>query len=349
MTISQIIPFNSRLKQLNSYINDIETHFKRPFLISYPQTLFIEVTNHCNLSCEICARNYWDNDKNKLGYFPFVLLRKMISFLKHSRLTILNGHGEPLLATHVWDIARVCYRYGNRTLFTTNGVLLDHENRKRVLASYINEIRLSVDGSDEATLQKNRGVSFDLIMSNFNEMARLRDSVNSSIPHLGLSITLMKSTIEQIPELIRLCEKYNFQFIHLQKLKIYSPALKHESLFLYPDYYVQQLKKIKKEAYKRNIEIRCDEHETDTCSQPFRSLIIQWNGTVRYCCSAIFENNGYSFSGGSLFDHSLRSLWNSSIAQNIRNGFRNNDPIAACSHCAFISNDLLSHIRSLDE
>lgn len=62
----------------------------------FPETLFIETTTRCNLSCPMCARSApgWAGG---CGDMDFALFQRLDQALAHARAVVLNGMGEPLL------------------------------------------------------------------------------------------------------------------------------------------------------------------------------------------------------------------------------------------------------------
>ena len=46
--------------------------------VAYPSTIMIEVTNHCNLKCITCAREYLFGDQMDKGFMEFEKLKKIV-------------------------------------------------------------------------------------------------------------------------------------------------------------------------------------------------------------------------------------------------------------------------------
>ncbi len=152
------------------------------------KALCLHVAHDCNLKCQYCFAAQGDFDGEKL-LMPLEVGKKAIDFLinqagNRKNLEIDFFGGEPLMNL---PVVKELVNYGNelgqkydkviKYTITTNGVLLDDQSRH-----YLNEtmenIVLSLDGrkvvNDRMRKTINDQGSFDVIIENIKEMAKLR-------------------------------------------------------------------------------------------------------------------------------------------------------------------------------
>ena len=99
---------------------------------------YIEVTNVCNLNCDFCPKHRRQN--RQLTIEEFDLLTDKI----RGRVIFLYFHlmGEPLLHPLLPDFIRIAREKGFRTVFTSNGTLLD--KALNLLSSLPHKVQLSL-------------------------------------------------------------------------------------------------------------------------------------------------------------------------------------------------------------
>jgi len=158
-----------------STLNGFITTFKRPLAIA------IESTNMCNADCIMCGRN--NLSRNEM-IMSSKLFKKIIMEAKTKRIKLfqLSFYGEPLLDEDLID--KINYIKTNIedswTKIVTNASLMTKEKSVALLNAGISEIRISVEGNNRKEYENiRRGLKFDEVLSNIENLKKLRDS-NSS-------------------------------------------------------------------------------------------------------------------------------------------------------------------------
>ena len=96
-------------KFLSSYLKNKVKHFfykiSKSTKVAYPSTLMIELTNHCNLSCTICPREYqYGKDMDK-GRMSIELAKKIIDEkIPYLDSIGLTGMGETFMYSNLLEI-----------------------------------------------------------------------------------------------------------------------------------------------------------------------------------------------------------------------------------------------------
>jgi len=109
-----------------------------------PSWVQIETTNRCNFNCEMCPRTVLNLPETDMDMktFRFILDRL---FLKPGSLITLFGLGEPLIHPELFSMVGEVHEKGLKAGFTTNGVLLRKETQKKIIASRLDYLRISID------------------------------------------------------------------------------------------------------------------------------------------------------------------------------------------------------------
>ncbi|MBU4260257.1 MAG: SPASM domain-containing protein [Proteobacteria bacterium] len=82
--------------------------------------IYIEITNHCNLSCSFCHKS----NRPKAVMSPTVFADVVRQIRDHTDYLALHVLGEPLLHPQLGELLAICQHQGLRVNLTTNGTLL---------------------------------------------------------------------------------------------------------------------------------------------------------------------------------------------------------------------------------
>ncbi len=107
--------------------------------------IFIEITNHCNLSCTFCAAGY--RPKGEMAPADFAsLLLQLKPFTRHLALHVL---GEPLLHPALGELLAHCHAQGFRVNLTTNGTLLPRHGAMLLSSPALRQVNISLHSMGE--------------------------------------------------------------------------------------------------------------------------------------------------------------------------------------------------------
>jgi MoaA/NifB/PqqE/SkfB family radical SAM enzyme len=99
----------------------------RPF----PGVILIwNLTNRCNLYCKHCYSSANQETEGELSLEEIESIAEDLA-REDVRFAILSG-GEPLLRKDIYDISRILKDRGIKTYLSTNGLLINRENVKRI-------------------------------------------------------------------------------------------------------------------------------------------------------------------------------------------------------------------------
>lgn len=142
--------------------------------ITAPLHIRLKPTNHCNHACRYCAYRASNQSLGKdMRTADSIPQKKMIEIARDIaamgvRAVTYSGGGEPLTYPYLLETSRILIDGGVRLACLTNGALLQDE-KAEFFAHNAVWLRISMDGWDDASYQRYRGVrdgEFTRIMRN---------------------------------------------------------------------------------------------------------------------------------------------------------------------------------------
>lgn len=319
-------------------------------LASAPLTLQIEPTSVCNLECGICGRQYWDSLRNPPGEMPAWVLARIEPVLPSLVELVIGGYAEATLARNLWTVLEAARRSDCPTRLITNGTRLDERMCARLVEARLAHLVVSIDGAREPTLRKNRGIGLEETLSGFDRMSTAAKAAGVAPPRFHISFTATRSNVGELAELVDLAADRGVAEIRAGHLKIYARELDSESLFHDVDAARAALGRARERSEARGVTLGLPgfERRGADCLMPFQMLFVKWNGKVLGCCSAVFENDKYSFPVGDLADRSLLEIWNDAKILSYRQALRGQGAYPEqCTNCAFRFDTYDAHLRLL--
>jgi len=214
---------------IGSAQNDIQ-----PALRRWPSKLFVETTTRCNLSCRMCVKQAIGSNivEGEMQPSTFALLRPVF---QHLDALILNGIGEPLLNPHLDEFVRDARRHMPLTAwigFQSNGLLLNDDRACNLLNAGLDKICISVDSSDPAKLRKIReGAELSAIDTALDVLNRAKIFTGKSDFRIGIEFVLMRSNMEELPDLLDWAAGRNVSFVIVTHVLPYDCEHEKETVY----------------------------------------------------------------------------------------------------------------------
>lgn len=259
-----------------------------PYIPSLTETLYgkpcsvmIELSNHCNLNCEMCYRG-----KRPEGFMDFALFKKVVDDVAEigNVNVYLHFSGEPLLHPNFEKMLDYISAKRSRLYnvgFFTNGMLLDESKAEAIVRNRVDWVTVSIDGVGAVQERIRRGSVYRVVEENLNRLLSMR---GNGKPLVYVNTTISSQTDEELG-MVRKVWAGKVDGV------VFSPSVDSESFRLLNIERWQQFdRKRKSERF---------------CKMPFYQLIVYWNGRVGFCCH---DFNGYG-TVGSLRTFSLMEIW----------------------------------------
>lgn len=165
---------------------------------AYPDRLYIEITNVCNLDCVMCPTGLHVLDRDK-GHMKWELFTQVIDEMApHVKTTTLHIWGEPLLHPKLPAMIRYARERGIEVSTSTNATLLTEDRAKALMDAGLSEIYLCLDGMNAETYEAIRKkADFEVTKRNIERFIELRRERNGTGPRTYVQIIEMAPTLEQ--------------------------------------------------------------------------------------------------------------------------------------------------------
>lgn len=276
----------------------IETHILKkqdyfslessPSVLPLPSSVYLELTNFCNLRCVMCTFHSPSspflvdgNPPRKRGFMDKGLAFRIVDELGSGDIPItlsLHGAGEPLLHKDLAEVLNRASRYRQIYVgFLTNAMLLDAEVSRRLLDAGLGWISFSIDGNDPISFEAyRRGAKLDVVKKNVMGFLELSQKLGVK-PMTQVNMTVQEDMWDQVDDFV------DFWLRYVDRVSI-SPCRPMGS---------------------RKSSLVPPETQRIPCPMLFSMMVIYWDGNVGLCCEDWF-NDGQM---GNLSVESLSSVW----------------------------------------
>ncbi len=259
-----------------------------PSIPPLPSSVYVELTNFCNLRCVMCTFHsplspFLVDGKppRKRGFMDKSLAFKIVDELGSGGIPLtlsLHGAGEPLLHRDLVEIVSRASRYSKIYAgFLTNAMLLDAELSRRLLDAGLGWISFSIDGNDPKTFEAYRQrAKLDVVKKNVMTFLEISQKLGIK-PLTQVNMTVQKEMWDQVDDFV----SFWLQYVDRVSVSPCRPMGSRKSPLVPP-----HVKRI-------------------PCPMLFSMMVIYWNGDVGLCCEDWF-NDGQM---GNVSNQSLSSVW----------------------------------------
>lgn len=214
----------------------------RVFTPHYPESIGLELTPNCNLTCGHCS-SHGTAELHRTHNKMRAMSREMLADLANEvfpHLTVINvvGRGETTMVSNaLWsDFVGHVKKHQVFINLVTNAYDLKQKITSDLIA-HIDTLTISIDGITERTFSANRGGAS--LAHTIGEIAFFHDlRKNAGLarrPKLCLSWTLKKNNIAEFPEFIRKMAAFEPDLIYARHLLIFHEKDRAESLLDIPN------------------------------------------------------------------------------------------------------------------
>jgi len=148
----------------------------------------------------------------------------------HTKEVCLSCGYEAFVAENILEILEHLKGAPGATILT-NGTLLNRTNIAKLIEVGLKRIFISFDGATRETFEKIRkGASFEKIVSNIALFNSLKKELGSADPEVCLTTVLMRSNIEEFPEIVRLAGQFGIHSMVCKSLVTPWPEMESERL-----------------------------------------------------------------------------------------------------------------------
>ncbi len=304
----RFLRYGNRRARLWRLANLVELRHRRLRLSTYPPILCLDPAPFCNLHCPCCPTG---GEINHLTMQPLTpeTFQRIVSHLRVDRLAHVNLYriGEPLLNPHLDEFARFFAARGIYTAVSVNFSARDYDEAyfRRLIASGLSEITVSVDGTTQETYEMyRRGGNLSRVLKSMRLLADTKRRMHARTPRVIFKMLLNKFNQHQVDDARRMAAELDADFY--QPHFFWAPG----------DEWTADKFKEMYAGRPQTYVVTDDRHrDVDTeCRQLWDTLHVHSNGDVMPCCMA-FEPQ---FAVGNLVEQSIDQIWNNEKMQALR-------------------------------
>lgn len=189
----------------------------------FPTILQIEPTNRCNLKCIMCFHDYNRIVEHyDLNISTFTKIIEDIYKHKNLKGVHIQGLGEPLLYPKLIEAIQFCKEKNLETYFNTNLTILSDDMAEKLVKLQHDKIAVSIDTIDPELYlwirPGSKNHSLARVLNNINKLNEFKRKYKSEKPEVAVYAIILKSTLHQIPEMVKILKEYGASKLCFQQL-----------------------------------------------------------------------------------------------------------------------------------
>jgi hypothetical protein len=171
---------------------------------TYPDRMYLESTNYCNLGCIMCPTGLKTTRRAK-GYMDYGLFTRIVDEMAGKvKSTTLHIWGESLMHPRIFDMIAYCRHKGLHSEISTNATLLDEKRSGLMLDAGLDVLYLCLDGVNKETYEAiRRNASFEKTQTNIERFLAMKRDRKLASPQVNVQIIKMKPTAPEVDEFVR--------------------------------------------------------------------------------------------------------------------------------------------------
>lgn len=307
------------------YLSFLFSRFlKKSILWGKPFSVSIEPTTACNLSCPECPSGL-KSFSRPTGKLALDTNKKLLNQLG-KQLFYINYYfqGEPFLHPQFLDLIREAKKYSIYTATSTNAHFISKEKANEIVASGLDRLIISIDGTTQKTYQTYRidGV-LEKVIEGSKNMVAAKLKANSSTPHLIFQFLVVKPNEHQVDEVFDLAKRIGVDEVRLKTAQIYD--------YINGNELIPENEKYARYVKKSDGTYRLKAETGNHCWRMWSSCVLTWDAKVVPCC---FDKDA-SIQLGSVLVEDFNQIWKSKKYSNFRSQIlTGRNKIDICKNCS---------------
>ncbi len=297
---------------------------KKPIHYGLPTSISLEPTTSCNLRCPECPSGLRSFTR-PTGMLTDETYRSIIDELGSSlTYLIFYFQGEPYLNPKFLE--QVEYAASKRiyTATSTNAHYLTDVVAKKTVASGLDRLIISIDGTTQETYEQYRiGGKLEKVIEGTKNVVKWKKSLRSKTPHIMFQYLVVKPNEHQLADAQALADELGVDEVAFKTAQIYDYE---EGSELIPT--IEKYARYKQlPSGKWEIKNKLLNH----CWKMWHSCVITWDGKVVPCC---FDKDAH-YQLGSMDDLKFKQVWRGEAYQQFRQSLiRSRSEIEKCKNCS---------------
>jgi len=308
--------------------------------VAYPSTIMIELTNHCNLACTTCPREYEFGNAMDKGNMTVEQSKKIIDEVWPYLDSIgLTGMGETFIYKEIVEIVDYIKQKNKGIIISisTNAMLPNFIQLVSNVINKIDTIQISIDGLGAVYESIRNKASFEDLDKNLKSLVELCKGTKTT---LMLNMVVTKENYFQMPDLVIYADNIGIKYMDFSLFNLAAVTNIDSSYYQFynSEEFInatKRLKEISEQTFKltTNYNFKPDKG-FQKCPFPWTHFYICWNGFITPCCAKPFPKE---LNFGNVFDNKLIDVLNSKKYKDFRELWFGNKTPDFCEKCNFTS------------
>ncbi len=303
----------------------------RPVHWGNPVAVSIEPNNTCNLRCPECPAGMHELTRRR-GLMQPDLFNEIIGQLSPylSYLT-LYFQGEPFLNPHFFDFVATARSMKIFVVTSTNGHFLDAASVAKTIASGLNRLIISLDGSTQEQYQAYRtGGDFDKVVNGIRLLVQEKRRSESATPEIILQCLVLKSNEHHVKEIRQLgkdlgVDRITFKTAQFNEFENGNPLMPENQRY---SRYKKRSQRSTNDAGSRYV---IKNRLPNACFRMWSSCVFTWDGDVVPCC---FDKDA-SRALGNINRELFHDIWRGKAYDSFRHKIlESRKTIDICANCS---------------
>ncbi len=197
----------------------------------------LDMVNKCQLRCVMCHFSHPDFVENGTVMDRPLLEKVAKDLFPRAHDVVLSSSAEPLMAPELPRALELCREHEVPFFhFSTNAMSMTERLMRKILEVEMPVLSVSIDGATKETFERiRRPAKWEVFLKKLDLIARMKREAGRDRPRLAATAVLMRSNIEEMPELLRLLADRGFEdvnFVHMGVLG--GMGLEDETLSKHP-------------------------------------------------------------------------------------------------------------------
>lgn len=290
------LPLN---KSFPKYVANKTKHFylklTKSTKVAYPSTIMLELTNHCNLACTICPREYDYGKQMDKGMMEVEQAKRVIDEIYPYLDSIgLTGMGETFLYRNLPEVVDYIKSKNKGIVISisTNAVLPNFLESVEKVINKIDTIQISIDGLNETYNSIRINSNFEILDKNIRALSKM---CKNSSTDLLLNMVVTKENYLEMANLVKYAQEVGVRYMDFTLLNLASvtgiPTSYYQ--FYQSDQFLTALDELEQaisttpEVIVTNRNFKTD-NGFQKCPFPWTHFYVCQDGFVVPCCAKPF-------------------------------------------------------------
>lgn len=296
----------------------------KPIQWGVPFNVSIEPTTSCNLGCPECPSGL-KNFTRPTGNMEYNFYKNTLDEIG-DRLIYLYFYfqGEPYLHPKFLELVEYASAKKIYTVTSTNAHFLTQRKARETVASGLDRILISIDGTTQETYEQYRvGGTLEKVIEGTKNLVKAKRDAGSKTPHIVFQFLVVKPNEHQIEDVKKLATEIGVDEVKLKTAQVNDYENGNE---LIPT--IDQYSRYKKQPDSK---FKLKNDLLNHCWKLWHSCVITWDGRIVPCC---FDKDA-QHQLGDLNTKPFKEIWQSDLYRSFRSRIlKSRAEIDICTNCS---------------